>query len=70
MVVEISDTGTGIAPEIREHVFDPFFTTKPVDIGTGLGLAICRDLVALLEGAIELESEIGRGTTVRVRLRT
>ncbi len=66
--VEVRDTGVGIAPEHRARVFDPFFTTKPVGLGTGLGLAVCSGIVAALSGEMEVESEVGRGTTFRVLL--
>ena len=65
-VIEIADTGTGIAPEHVTRIFDPFFTTKAVGEGTGLGLAICRTIVVSMGGEIEVETE--RGTTFRVRL--
>jgi PAS domain S-box-containing protein len=65
---EVSDTGKGIAPEIRDKVFDPFFTTKGVGSGTGLGLWICRNIVTGLGGEIDFSSEPGRGTTFRVKL--
>lgn len=65
-VVEISDTGTGIAPQNLHRIFDPFFTTKPVGVGTGLGLAVCRRIVNELGGRIDVRSELGRGTTFRV----
>ena len=67
-VVEIGDTGAGMTPEVIGRVFTPFFTTKPVGVGTGLGLAICQRIVAAHGGRIEIESEVGRGTTVRVWL--
>jgi PAS domain S-box-containing protein len=67
-VVEISDTGAGIPPEILPRIFDPFFTTKPVGVGTGLGLSICHGIVTALGGDIEVESAPGRGSTFRVRL--
>jgi PAS domain S-box-containing protein len=68
VVVEIADTGPGIARADQERVFEPFFTTKPPGIGTGLGLAICRGIVGELGGSIELESELGQGATFRVVL--
>jgi CheY-like chemotaxis protein len=68
VVVEITDTGTGIPADALPRVFDPFFTTKPVGVGTGLGLFVCQGIVASLGGTLELESVEGKGTTVRVRL--
>ncbi len=65
---EISDTGAGIAPEHLERVFEPFFTTKKAGRGSGLGLAICRTLLAEVGGELRVESELGRGTRVVVRL--
>jgi signal transduction histidine kinase/ActR/RegA family two-component response regulator len=67
-IVEVHDTGPGIAPEILGHVFDPFFTTKPVGVGTGLGLSICHGIIAALGGEITVESPPGRGTVFRVIL--
>lgn len=66
--IEIVDTGCGISEKIRSRIFDPFFTTKPVGMGTGLGLAICHGIVSSMAGRIEVESEVGRGTTFRVVL--
>ncbi|HXU61845.1 MAG TPA: response regulator [Polyangia bacterium] len=68
VVVEISDTGSGIAPEVLPRIFDAFFTTKPIGVGTGLGLAICHRLVTAMNGRIEVESRVGEGTTFRVWL--
>lgn len=68
VVVEVTDTGSGIAPDVRERIFDPFFTTRPVGQGTGLGLPIARSIVDAAGGRIEVESEPGRGATFRVRL--
>ena len=67
-VVEIRDSGSGIPPEIAGRIFDPFFTTKPVGQGTGLGLSICQGIVQGIGGEITVESEVGKGTTVRVIL--
>jgi signal transduction histidine kinase len=66
--IEISDSGTGIAPEHRAHVFDPFYTTKPAGTGTGLGLAVCYGIVTAHGGHIEIGPHNGQGTTVRVML--
>jgi PAS domain S-box-containing protein len=68
VVVEISDTGVGIAPEHLDRVFDPFFTTKPVGLGTGLGLPICHSIITKMGGAISVSSEVGRGSTFEIRL--
>jgi signal transduction histidine kinase len=67
-IVEISDSGRGIAPDLQERIFEPFFTTKEPGRGTGLGLAISRDIVAEHGGRIEVESAPGRGSTFRVVL--
>jgi PAS domain S-box-containing protein len=67
-VVEIRDTGAGIPEEVKSKLFTPFFTTKPASIGTGLGLVICQRIVSDLGGSIELSSEVGRGTVVRITL--
>ncbi|WP_373498664.1 sensor histidine kinase [Desulfococcus sp.] len=67
-VLEISDNGTGMAPDTAERIFDPFFTTKAPDKGTGLGLSICRSIVASFGGAIEFSTVPGCGTTFRIAL--
>lgn len=59
----------GIAPADLPKVMEPFFTTKPEGKGTGLGLAICRRIVQEHGGTLEITSEPGRGTTVRILLR-
>ncbi|MCA9708534.1 MAG: response regulator [Myxococcales bacterium] len=68
VIIEISDTGMGMSPEVRERIFEPFFTTKDPGKGTGLGLAISHRIVTELGGHIEIDSELGRGTTMRVLL--
>lgn len=68
VAIEVSDTGVGIPAEAVPHIFEPFFTTKPVGVGTGLGLAICYGIVSSFGGALEVETEVGRGTLIRVLL--
>lgn len=67
VVLTVADTGAGITPEALPHIFDRFYKT-PDSRGTGLGLAIARDLAAAHGGTLEVESEVGRGTTIRVTL--
>jgi len=66
--IEFSDTGVGIARSDIQKIFEPFFTTKPQGRGTGLGLSICYAIVAEHGGRIEVDSQIGRGSTFRVIL--
>ena len=67
-MIEIQDTGSGIPPEVLNRIFDPFFTTKDIGDGTGLGLSICHAIVTELGGEITVQSEPGRGATLRVLL--
>jgi two-component system NtrC family sensor kinase len=68
VVVEIKDNGVGIAKEHLGRIFDPFFTTKPPGEGTGLGLSISYGIVQDHGGRIDVQSEVGRGTTFTVTL--
>ena len=66
--VKISDTGKGIAKENISRIFDPFFTTKPVGMGTGLGMSLCYSIIEKHSGSIDVESELGKGTTFTINL--
>ena len=65
-VLEVADTGPGIAPEIEQRLFDPFFTTK--EVGTGLGLSIAARIVEKHGGLIQYQTQLGRGTTFGIIL--
>jgi PAS domain S-box-containing protein len=69
VIISVSDTGTGIAEDVREHIFEPFFTTKEVGMGTGQGLALAWSLVTEKHGGtLSYETVVGHGTTFFVRL--
>jgi len=67
-ILEVADTGDGIAPEVIEHVFEPFFTTKDVGAGTGLGLSMILGFAEQSGGFVDIESALGQGTKVRIYL--
>jgi DNA-binding response OmpR family regulator len=69
VLVSVSDTGTGMPPEVIARAFDPFFTTKPPGKGTGLGLSQVYGLVRQMGGDVDILSEPGKGTAVRLHLR-
>jgi PAS domain S-box-containing protein len=68
LAIEVSDTGTGISPDVLAHIWDPFFTTKGAEKGTGLGLSTVRGIVASHCGFATVDTQEGHGTTFRVFL--
>ncbi len=66
--ISVSDTGTGMTPDVLAQAFDPFFTTKPIGAGTGLGLSMIYGFTRQSEGHAKIDSEIDHGTTVKVYL--
>ncbi len=66
--IEITDNGSGIAPEDIPHIFEPFFSAKQKAIGIGLGLAIVHGIVQSHKGIIEVDSELGKRTTISIIL--
>jgi PAS domain S-box-containing protein len=68
VLVAISDSGSGISPEVLEHVFEPFFTTKDIGAGSGLGLSMVYGFIKQSGGHITVYSEVGEGTTIRLYL--
>ena len=68
VMVEVSDTGVGIAPENLPKIFEPFFTTKEIGQGTGLGLAVCYGILTEHGGTLDVQSTVGTGTTFTISL--
>jgi two-component system NtrC family sensor kinase len=68
IMLEVADTGPGIAPALQARLFEPFFTTKPAGVGTGLGLPLCRGIIEEHGGSLSVESQPGQGAIFRVVL--
>ena len=68
MALSVTDTGHGMSSSVLESAFDPFFTTKAVGQGTGLGLSIIDSFVRQSGGDVQLQSEVGSGTTLTIYL--
>ena len=68
VVIDVTDTGAGMTPEVLSHIFEPFFTTKPAGVGTGLGLSVSYTIIQAHGGTIDVRSTPGVGTTFTVAL--
>jgi len=68
VVIEISDTGAGIQPDVLPQIFEPFFTTKSPQSGTGLGLFVCKGIVNAMGGNLSVRTEPGKGSTFSIDL--
>src|SRR5690606_15537410 len=69
VALTVSDNGRGMDEATKNRIFEPFFTTKREGVGFGIGLSTVHDIVSTLAGAIEVESQLGSGSTFRIRLR-
>jgi signal transduction histidine kinase len=65
--LKVTDTGIGMSEEVKNKIFEPFYTTKKVGKGTGLGVSISYGIVNDYKGDIEIESEVGKGTTFIIK---
>jgi signal transduction histidine kinase len=70
LIIEVTDTGSGVPPEVLPHIFEPLVTTKAPGKGTGLGLAICQEIVRSHGGTLSISSEVGKGACVKIFLPT
>ena len=68
VAISVTDTGTGIAPDVMSKIFDPFFTTKPIGKGTGLGLSQVHGFIHQAGGTVKVASELGKGTRITILL--
>jgi signal transduction histidine kinase len=68
VVLSVGDTGIGMSESVKKRIFEPFFTTKPIGNGTGLGLSVVDGLIRRAGGSTAVESELGTGTVIRIRL--
>ena len=68
VVISVSDTGTGIQPQLMHRIFDPFFTTKEVGKGTGLGLSAVLGIIKTHGGFLDLQSQVNQGTQIHLYL--
>lgn len=66
--LSVTDNGEGMTPEVRAHALDPFFTTKKRGLGTGLGLSLVQGMMVAVGGMVDIQSEVGRGTTVTLTM--
>jgi PAS domain S-box-containing protein len=68
VTLSVADTGTGMTPDVVARAFDPFFTTKPIGVGTGLGLSMIYGFAKQSGGQVEIDTKLGRGSTIRIHL--